>query len=142
MKFQGFTRLSVEATEAGDRRPIDDLDALPDMEVGDTALVKGIDPIQHFTQPPPRFSEASLVKELEAKGIGRPSTYSQIISTLQDRGYVDYEERRFMPTPLGDTVSKLLVRVFPNIFDVEFTSRMESELDRVEEGELEWRALL
>ena len=142
LKFQGFTRLYVEATEAGDRRPIDDLDALPDMEVGDTALVKGIDPIQHFTQPPPRFSEASLVKELEAKGIGRPSTYSQIISTLQDRGYVDYEERRFMPTPLGDTVSKLLVRVFPNIFDVEFTSRMESELDRVEEGELEWRALL
>ena len=142
LKFQGFTRLYVEATEAGDRRPIDDLDALPDMEVGDTALVKGIDPIQHFTQPPPRFSEASLVKELEAKGIGRPSTYSQIISTLQERKYVDYEERRFMPTPLGDTVSKLLVRVFPNIFDVEFTSQMESKLDRVEEGELEWRALL
>jgi DNA topoisomerase-1 len=142
LKFQGFTRLYVEATEAGDRRPIDDLEALPDMNVGDSALVKGIDPIQHFTQPPPRFSEASLVKELEAQGIGRPSTYSQIISTIQDRGYVDYEERRFMPTALGDTVSKLLVRVFPNIFDVEFTSRMESELDRVEEGEIEWRALL
>ena len=142
LKFQGFTRLYVEATEVGDRRPIDDLDALPDMDVGDVALVKDIDPIQHFTQPPPRFSEASLVKELEAQGIGRPSTYSQIISTIQDRGYVDYEERRFMPTPLGDTVSKLLVRVFPNIFDVEFTSRMESELDRVEEGKLEWRALL
>ena len=142
LKFQGFTRLYVEATEAGDRRPVDDLDALPDMEVGDTALLKGIDPIQHFTQPPPRFSEASLVKELEAKGIGRPSTYAQIISTIQDRGYVDYEERRFMPTALGDTVSKLLVRVFPNIFDVEFTSRMESELDRVEEGEIQWQVLL
>ena len=142
LRFQGFTRLYVEATEVGDRRPIDELEALPDMDVGDSALVKGIDPIQHFTQPPPRFSEASLVKELEALGIGRPSTYAQIISTIQDRGYVDYEERRFLPTPLGDTVSKLLVRVFPNIFDIEFTSRMESELDRVEEGEIKWRAVL
>jgi DNA topoisomerase-1 len=112
------------------------------MDVGDSALVKGIDPAQHFTQPPPRFSEASLVKELESLGIGRPSTYAQIISTIQDRGYVDHEERRFSPTPLGDTVSKLLVRVFPDIFDVEFTSRMESELDRVEDGEIQWRALL
>ena len=142
LKFQGFTRLYVEATEAGDHRPLDDLDPLPDMDVGDSALVKGIDPAQHFTQPPPRFSEASLVKELESLGIGRPSTYAQIISTIQDRGYVDHEERRFSPTPLGDTVSKLLVRVFPDIFDVEFTSRMESELDRVEDGEIQWRALL
>ena len=142
LRFEGFTRLYVEATEAGDRRPIDDLEALPDMDVGDSALVKGIDSAQHFTQPPPRFSEASIVRELEALGIGRPSTYVQIISTIQDRGYVDYEERRFQPTALGDTVSKLLVRVFPDIFDVEFTSRMESELDRVEEGELQWQALL
>ena len=142
LKFQGFTRLYVEATEAGDHRPLDDLDPLPDMDVGDSALVKGIDPAQHFTQPPPRFSEASLVKELESLGIGRPSTYAQIISTIQDRGYVDHEERRFSPTALGDTVSKLLVRVFPDIFDVEFTSRMESELDRVEDGEIQWRALL
>ncbi len=142
LKFQGFTRLYVEATEAGDHRPLDALDPLPDMNVGDSALVRSIDPAQHFTQPPPRFSEASLVKELESLGIGRPSTYAQIISTIQDRGYVDYEERRFQPTPLGDTVSKLLIRVFPDIFDVEFTSRMESELDRVEEGEIQWRALL
>ena len=142
LKFQGFTRLYVEATEVGDHRPLDDLDPLPDMDVGDSALVKGIDPAQHFTQPPPRFSEASLVKELESLGIGRPSTYAQIISTIQDRGYVDHEARRFIPTPLGDTVSKLLVRVFPDIFDVEFTSRMESELDRVEDGEIQWRALL
>ena len=142
LKFQGFTRLYVEATEAGDRRPLDDLEPLPDMDVGDSALVKGIDPAQHFTQPPPRFSEASLVKELESLGIGRPSTYAQIISTIQDRGYVDHEERRFSPTPLGDTVSKLLVRVFPDIFDVAFTSRMESELDRVEDGEIQWRSLL
>ena len=142
LKFQGFTRLYLEATEAGDPRRLDDLEALPDMDVGDSALLKGIDPAQHFTQPPPRFSEASLVKELEALGIGRPSTYAQIISTIQDRGYVDFEERRFKPTLLGDTVSKLLVRVFPDIFDVEFTSRMESELDRVEEGVIQWQALL
>ena len=142
LRFQGFTRLYVEATEAGDRRPIDDLDALPHMDVGDSVLVKGIESAQHFTQPAPRFSEASLVKELEALGIGRPSTYAQIISTIQDRGYVDYEERRFQPTTLGDTVSKLLVRVFPDIFDVEFTSRMESALDRVEDGEIQWQALL
>jgi DNA topoisomerase-1 len=83
-----------------------------------------------------------LVKELEALGIGRPSTYAQIISTIQDRGYVTFEERRFQPTALGDTVAKLLVRVFPSIFDVEFTSRMESELDRVETGDVPWRSVL
>ena len=142
VKFDGFTRLYLEATEAGERRRLDDLEPLPDLSDGDLASLKGIDPKQHFTQPPPRFSEASLVKDLEKLGIGRPSTYAQIISTIQDRGYVELRERRFEPTLLGDTVSKLLVRVFPDIFDVEFTSRMENELDRVEEGELEWRTLL
>lgn len=142
VKFQGFTRLYLEATETGEHRRLDDLEPLPDLDVGDQASLDGIDPKQHFTQPPPRFSEASLVRDMEKLGIGRPSTYAQIISTIQDRGYVDLEERRFHPTPLGDTVSKLLVRVFPNIFDVEFTSRMESELDRVEEGSLEWQKLL
>jgi len=142
VKFQGFTRLYLEATETGEHRRLDDLEPLPDLDVGDQASLDGIDPKQHFIQPPPRFSEASLVRDMEKLGIGRPSTYAQIISTIQDRGYVDLEERRFHPTPLGDTVSKLLVRVFPNIFDVEFTSRMESELDRVEEGSLEWQKLL
>jgi DNA topoisomerase I len=142
VKFQGFTRLYLEATEAGEHRRLDDLDPLPAMEKGDSADLLALDPKQHFTQPPPRFSEASLVKELESLGIGRPSTYAAIISTIQDRGYVDLEERRFYPTPLGDTVAKLLVRVFPNIFDVDFTSRMEGELDRVEEGKLDWRGLL
>ncbi len=142
VKFQGFTRLYLEATETGEHRRLDDLEPLPDLNVGDQASLDGIDPKQHFTQPPPRFSEASLVRDMEKLGIGRPSTYAQIISTIQDRGYVDLEERRFHPTPLGDTVSKLLVRVFPNIFDVEFTSRMENELDRVEEGSLEWQKLL
>ena len=142
VKFQGFTRLYLEATEAGDHRRLDDLEPLPDLNVGDQASLDGIDPRQHFTQPPPRFSEASLVRDMEKLGIGRPSTYAQIISTIQDRAYVDLEEKRFHPTPLGDTVSKLLVRVFPNIFDVEFTSRMEDELDRVEEGKLQWQTLL
>tara|TARA_Y100000590_G_scaffold419618_1_gene521505 strand:- start:1197 stop:3689 length:2493 start_codon:yes stop_codon:yes gene_type:complete len=142
VKFQGFTRLYLEATEDGEHRRLDDLDPLPDLNIGDQAALEAINPKQHFTQPPPRFSEASLVRELEKLGVGRPSTYAQIISTIQDRGYVDLEAKRFCPTPLGDTVSQLLSRVFPNIFDVDFTSKMENELDRVEEGDLQWQALL
>jgi DNA topoisomerase-1 len=142
VKFQGFTRLYTEATEQGDHRRLDDLEALPEVAEGDVARLETLEPKQHFTQPPPRYSEASLVKELEQLGIGRPSTYAQIISVIVDRGYVELEQRRFQPTDLGEVVSKLLVRIFPNIFDVEFTSRMESQLDRVEEGEVEWRGLL
>jgi DNA topoisomerase-1 len=142
VKFPGFTRLYLDTTETGDHRRLDDLEPLPDLRKGDESRLVELKPNQHFTQPPPRFSEASLVKELEKLGIGRPSTYAQIISTIQDRGYVEIEKGRFSPTPLGDTVAKLLVRVFPDIFDVDFTSRMEGELDRVEEGEVGWRALL
>jgi len=142
VKFQGYTRLYLAATESGDHKRLDDLDPLPFLEMGDESRLKALQPNQHFTQPPPRFSEASLVKELEKLGIGRPSTYAQIISTIQDRGYVEAEKGRFTPTTLGDTVSKLLVKVFPDIFDVSFTSRMEGELDRVEEGEVRWRELL
>jgi DNA topoisomerase-1 len=142
VKFAGFTRLYLEATEAGEHRRLDDLEPLPALDVGDVARLLGIDPRQHFTQPPPRFSEASLVKELERLGIGRPSTYAQIISTLVDRGYVELEQRRFEPTGLGEIVAKLLVRVFPNVFDVDFTSRMETELDRIEEGDTGWREVL
>jgi DNA topoisomerase-1 len=142
VKFQGFTRLYTEATETGDHRRLDDLEALPDVAEGDSATLQSLEPKQHFTQPPPRYSEASLVKELEELGIGRPSTYAQIISVIVDRGYVELEQRRFQPTDLGEVVSKLLVRIFPNIFDVEFTSRMEGELDKVEEGSVDWRNLL
>ncbi len=142
VKFDGFTRLYREATEAGEHRRLEDLEPLPELDKGDRAELERIDPKQHFTQPPPRFSEASLVKELEKRGIGRPSTYAQILSTIRDRGYVEMEDRRFAPTPLGDTVSKLLVRVFPDLFDPEFTSRMEGDLDRVEEGELGWKRVL
>ena len=142
VKFPGYTRLYLEATESGDHKRLDDLDPLPALDKGDESQLKALQPNQHFTQPSPRFSEASLVKELEKLGIGRPSTYAQIISTIQDRGYVEAEKDRFTPTPLGDTVSKLLVKVFPDIFDVRFTSRMEGELDRVEEGKVGWRELL
>ncbi len=142
VKFPGFTRLYLDATEQGDHRRLDDMEPLPALEEGDLSRLLELQQNQHFTQPPPRFSEASLVRELEKLGIGRPSTYAQIISTIQDRGYVEAEKARFRPTPLGDTVAKLLVRVFPDIFDVDFTSRMEGELDRVEEGDVRWRALL
>jgi DNA topoisomerase I len=142
MVFDGFTRLYQEAREEGDHRTLDDLDPLPELAEQDRCKVEQITPAQHFTQPPPRFTEASLVKELERLGIGRPSTYAQIISTLTDREYVKLEQKRFQPTPLGETVAKLLVAVFPDVFSVDFTSSMEAELDRVEEGELDWRRVL
>jgi DNA topoisomerase I len=142
MVFDGFTRLYTEAREEGDHRTLDDEAPLPDLAEKDRCKVEGVTPAQHFTQPPPRFTEASLVKELERLGIGRPSTYAQIISTLTDREYVKLEQKRFQPTPLGETVAKLLVNVFPDVFSVDFTSSMEAELDRVEEGELDWRRVL
>jgi DNA topoisomerase I len=142
MVFDGFTRLYQEAREDGDHRTLDDLAPLPELGEGDRCALHEVTPAQHFTQPPPRFTEASLVKELERLGIGRPSTYAQIISTLTDREYVKLEQKRFQPTPLGETVAAVLVRVFPDIFSVDFTSTMEAELDRVEEGELDWRGVL
>ena len=155
VKFEGFTRLYLEAAEVGDHRRLDDLEPLPQLDVGDRfswdggavtvggmGVVRQVDPKQHFTQPPPRYSEASLVRVLEEQGVGRPSTYAQIISTLQDRSYVEMEDRRFHPTGLGEVVVKLLVKVFPDIFEVAFTSQMEGQLDRVAEGDLDWRQLL
>jgi DNA topoisomerase-1 len=134
--FDGYHRLYHEAREQGEGRTLDDLPPLPPLAVGDQVTLKALVPEQHFTEPPPRFSEASLVKELERLGIGRPSTYSAISSTLMARHYVSVLEKRFHPTELGTTVEKLLIPRFPDIFNVEFTSEMESELDRIEEGEL------
>ena len=142
VKFDGFTRLYREATERGEGRTLADLEPLPDLAAGDTVPLERLEPGQHFTQPPARFSEASLVRELEKQGIGRPSTYAQILSTIRDRGYVEMDKRRFVPTPLGNTVAKLLVRAFPDIFDPGFTSRLEGELDRVELGDVNWREML
>ncbi len=142
MKFDGFTRLYREAREDGDRKTLDDEASLPWIDRGDACDLHGIDPEQHFTQPPPRYSEASLVKELEKQGIGRPSTYAQIISTILDRKYVELRQKRFHTTPLGETVAQFLVRLFPDLFDVGFTSGMETELDRIEDGGLDWRKVL
>ena len=103
---------------------------------------KSIDATQHFTQPPPRYSEATLVKELEKRGIGRPSTYATIISTIQDRGYVVSEARKFRATELGEVVTDLLVAHFENIINTDYTARMESDLDGVESGETDWRAVV
>ncbi len=144
MKFAGYTKVyevaetddaKAEAAENSDR-------LLPPIEVGDVVTLESIRPEQHFTQPPPRFSEASLVKELEEKGIGRPSTYAAIMSTIVDRGYVEKKEARFWPTELGILVNGLLVVSFPEIVSSDFTAKMESDLDRVEEGSQDWRVLL
>ena len=136
IKFAGYHRLYTESREAEEGRTLDDLPPLPVLVKGDQVDLKAIVPAQHFTEPPPRFSEAALVKELEKLGIGRPSTYAAISSTLLARHYVSMVEKRFHPTELGETVNKLLVPRFPDIFNVEFTSEMENELDRIEEGEL------
>ena len=111
---------------------------LPPLEVGMKLALRKLDPRQHFTQPPPRFTEASLVKELEENGIGRPSTYATILSTLQNREYVEKTDGKFVPSELGLTVTDLLVGHFGDIVDVKYTARMEEELDEIEEGRLDW----
>ena len=141
LKFAGYTQVYTESAEEtgeadeGDR-------TLPPIDEGETLKLHKIDPEQHFTQPPPRFSEASLVKELEEKGIGRPSTYAEIMSTIQDRGYVEKKEGRFHPDELGTMVNDLLVESFPDILDVTFTAKMEEGLDGVEKGTRDWVKLL
>ncbi|UCC73393.1 MAG: type I DNA topoisomerase [Gemmatimonadota bacterium] len=142
LKFDGFTRLYKGVYEKEEGRHLDDLEGLPGLEAGETVAVVELNKSQHFTEPPPRFSEASLVKELEKLGIGRPSTYAQILSTLVERTYVELDNRRFTTTPLGETVVQVLIRVFPDTFDVDFTSNLEANLDRIEEGELEWHQVL
>jgi DNA topoisomerase-1 len=142
IKFQGFLALYRETREEGDSKALEDEQALPVVAVGEAVQCKGITPTQHFTEPPPRFSEASLVKELERLGIGRPSTYASIISVLADRRYVELNQRRFFPTELGETVERVMVKQFPDIFHVGFTSGMEEELDKIEDGALGWRTVL
>ena len=134
IKFPGFMKLY---TEGGDNGP-DEEGLLPALSEGDVLKTLGITPRQHFTQPPPRYSEATLVKELEAKGIGRPSTYATILSTIQDRKYTEKTEGKFNPTELGMLVSDLLVERFSELMDFSFTAKMEDNLDRIEEGGLKW----
>ncbi|MDE3053946.1 MAG: type I DNA topoisomerase [Gemmatimonadota bacterium] len=142
IKFPGFLALYRESHEEGDHKALEDEQALPPVERGEAVPVTSITPDQHFTEPPPRYSEASLVKDLEKLGIGRPSTYAAIISVLVDRHYVNLEQRRFFPTELGETVEKVMVKQFPDVFNVRFTSEMENELDKIEDGELGWRRVL
>ncbi len=144
MKFAGYTKVyEVAETDDAAAQLADAADRLlPPIEVGDVITLESVRPEQHFTQPPPRFSEASLVKELEENGIGRPSTYAAIMSTIVDRGYVEKKESRFWPTELGILVNGLLVVSFPEIVSSAFTAKMESDLDNVENGSQDWRALL
>jgi DNA topoisomerase-1 len=140
--FDGYHTLYLEGREAEEGKSVDDLPPIPPLATGDIVTVIEIVPSQHFTEPPPRFSEASLVKELEKLGIGRPSTYSAIVSTLTAREYARLDQRRFHPTDLGETVEQMMVKEFPDIFNVEFTSRMEEELDQIEEEGKDWQGVL
>lgn len=149
-KFDGFRRVyreetepSPESTGAEEEGAQSTNSSLPPLTVGESlTLVEGeeagIQSKQHFTQPPARYNEAMLIRAMEEKGIGRPSTYAAIISTIQDRHYVEKEEARFRPTELGTMVNQRLIGHFPDVFDVEFTAKMESELDGIEEGEKDW----
>jgi len=146
LKFPGWLAVYHEARDEEARRKIKkDPEAdeekdhrLPPLEAGRKLNADGLIPRQHFTQPPPRFTEAALVKVLEEKGIGRPSTYATILSTITGRDYVEKEKRRFSPTELGFLVNDLMVESFGNIISTDYTARMEEELDRIEEGKLNW----
>ncbi len=135
LRFPGFLAVYAGAKDDSD----DETEStLPDLKEGTTLCISEIEGAQHFTQPPPRYTEATLVKALEDKGIGRPSTYATIISTIQDRKYVVKEDGRFRPTELGGIVNNLLVEKFPDLIDLEFTAKMEAELDEIEEAKLPW----
>lgn len=139
VKFQGFMKVYVE----GDDDKEEEKDRiLPPLEEGEQVKFSEIDPKQHFTQPPPRFSEARLVKTLEEQGIGRPSTYAPTLDTIQKRGYVVLDAKRFLPTELGGIVHQAVDQYFPNIIDLEFTAQMEKELDNVEHGLIKWKQVI
>ncbi len=144
-KFDGFLAVYEEGKDEA-RRAEEEAEAeaarLPVVREGESLRRNEIKPEQHTTQPPPRYTEATLVKELEEKGIGRPSTYAAILSTILEREYVSKEKGRFYTTQLGEIVSDLLIKSFEDIFDVRYTARLEEELDEIEEGKLDWRAAL
>jgi DNA topoisomerase-1 len=139
LKFDGFLRVYEEGRD--EKASDEDEEAalkLPLVAKGDALKLNSVTPEQHFTEPPPRYTEATLVKALEEKGIGRPSTYAAIMTTIQDREYVEKVEGRFHPTALGTTVNDLLVASFDDLFNESYTARMEEELDEIEEGKLKW----
>lgn len=138
LKFPGFMKVYIEGTDDQEEKET----FLPPLSEGDRPELEKITPEQHFTQPPPRYSEARLVKTLEELGIGRPSTYAPTLETIQKRGYVRLEDKRFVPTELGELVIELMEQFFPDILNVEFTAQMESNLDLIEEGRMQWIQLL
>ena len=139
LKFKGFMTLYVEVLE-NEKEEVEL--SLPELEIGATVIKQKLNSKQSFTAPPPRYTEASLVKALEEKGIGRPSTYSPKITTILERRYIEKEQKQLMPTELGKVVNKLLVENFPNIIDVEFTAKIEEEFDAVAEGKENWKQIL
>jgi DNA topoisomerase-1 len=136
LKFDGYTRVLPQQSKPGED------DVLPEMAQGEALKLIQLDPSQHFTKPPARFTEASLVKEMEKRGIGRPSTYAAIISTIQDRGYVTLHNRRFYSEKMGDIVTERLSESFANLMDYGFTAGMEENLDDVAQGERDWKNVL
>ncbi len=142
MRFAGFIAVYMEGVDEEQAKAEEENPTLPELSEGEELKLIGLDPNQHFTQPPPRFTEASLVKELEERGIGRPSTYAAILSTIQDKDYAKKIEGRFFSTELGTLVNDLLIKSFPEILDVGFTAQMEDELDEIEEGKRTWLATL
>ena len=139
IKFKGFMKVYIEGT---DNKKKDEEAFLPHLEEGMVIQAKEIEPKQHFTQPPPRYTEATLVGTMEKQGLGRPSTYAPTLDTIQRRGYVTLDNRRFVPTELGMIVIDLLEKYFPEIIDVDFTVKMEGDLDSIEEGKTKWIELI
>ncbi len=137
LKFDGWTKVQPQV-----RKKNEEEQPLPELAVGDTLDLLAVDPKQHFTKPPARFSEASLVKELEKRGIGRPSTYASIISTIQDRGYVRVENRRFFAEKMGEIVTDRLVENFTDLLNFDFTAKMEDRLDKIAMGTKDWKHVL
>ena len=144
IKFMGFMSVYLEGKDetSEDEEKDDKESILPELSVGQILKLLKLLPEQHFTQPPPRYSEATLVKALEEKGVGRPSTYAAIISTIQDREYVIKDQGKFVPTEMGRMVNSVLIKSFPEVIDLEFTAKMENELDDVEDGKREWVTVL
>jgi DNA topoisomerase-1 len=138
LKFQGFMAVYVESREESEAADEEIESVVPPLTEGEILKLLALDPKQHFTQPPPRYTEASLVKTLEERGIGRPSTYALILSTILDREYARRERGTLFPTDLGMQVNDLLVPHFPEVMDVEFTAQLEESLDKIEEGDTDW----
>ena len=142
LKLYGVTSLEEDPATPAEQEVDNKKQILPPLSEKDDLNLLELLPLQHFTEPPPRYTEASLIKKLEELGIGRPSTYAPILSTIQDRFYVTREERKFKPSVLGTAVNDFLVKYFPNVFDYKFTAQMEDALDEVAAGQRQWKEII